>query len=303
MRHVIRTAAEADYPAVAELLAAAHPYLLTSAEALSFTRRTAKGEPPLELVTEVDGRLAAYASVGQNRFWSQQGALGAQLTVHPDHRRRGIGSAVMDRIEAHIQALRGTTIGGAAVGPDGLAFAEARGFERLRVNRVSGCRLSALPAPPPAPAGIRLATYADFADLRPVYETAMLAHRDIPGAASRFHWEFEEWRADVVGEPRFAGELSTVALDGETVVALCQVQRLDDRVHTNFTATHPGHRGRGLALLVKAHALRAAAKAGAANAYTVNDAENAPMLAVNTRLGYRPHVLRYSVRRQDAVAG
>jgi hypothetical protein len=53
-----------------------------------------------------------------------------------------------------------------------------------------------------------------------------------------------------------------------------------------MTGTLPAHRGRGLALLAKQHALRACAVAGIEVAFTGNDRENLPMVAVNQRLGY-----------------
>jgi RimJ/RimL family protein N-acetyltransferase len=58
-----------------------------------------------------------------------------------------------------------------------------------------------------------------------------------------------------------------------------------------MTATVPEHRGRGLARLAKITALR---RAGARFAYTGNDESNLPMLAVNTRLGYRPVATQWS---------
>jgi len=54
-----------------------------------------------------------------------------------------------------------------------------------------------------------------------------------------------------------------------------------------MTGTIPAHRGRGLAKLVKSVALRRAAQAGVSGAFTSNDDENGPMLAVNNWLGYR----------------
>jgi RimJ/RimL family protein N-acetyltransferase len=48
------------------------------------------------------------------------------------------------------------------------------------------------------------------------------------------------------------------------------------------------HRGRGFGLLMKQHSLAWAAAAGITRVVTQNDETNAPMLAINERLGYRP---------------
>ena len=47
-------------------------------------------------------------------------------------------------------------------------------------------------------------------------------------------------------------------------------------------------RGRGIALALKLLAIRAARRYGARYLRTNNDSENAPMLAVNRKLGYQP---------------
>jgi RimJ/RimL family protein N-acetyltransferase len=47
-------------------------------------------------------------------------------------------------------------------------------------------------------------------------------------------------------------------------------------------------RGRGLGLLMKQYSLAAASDAGIVRVFTQNDETNAPMLAINERLGYRP---------------
>jgi mycothiol synthase len=55
-----------------------------------------------------------------------------------------------------------------------------------------------------------------------------------------------------------------------------------------MTATLPEYRRRGLALLVKLAAARWAADAGIERLLTENDEDNAGMLTINERLGYRP---------------
>ena len=52
------------------------------------------------------------------------------------------------------------------------------------------------------------------------------------------------------------------------------------------TGVIPGFRGRGLGLLMKQHSLARAAAVGITRVITQNDDTNAPMLAINARLGY-----------------
>jgi RimJ/RimL family protein N-acetyltransferase len=60
------------------------------------------------------------------------------------------------------------------------------------------------------------------------------------------------------------------------------------RYGVEFTASAQEWRGQGLATLAKLSALHLAARAGVRWVGTANDESNAPMLAVNRRLGHRP---------------
>ena len=68
------------------------------------------------------------------------------------------------------------------------------------------------------------------------------------------------------------------------------------------TGTARDHRGRGLASLAKLAQLRWAADNGVERVITDNDALNAPMLAINRRLGVRA-VRRAAPLRQGALSG
>ena len=57
-------------------------------------------------------------------------------------------------------------------------------------------------------------------------------------------------------------------------------------VESEFTTTHPAHRAKGLATLLKAHALAWAKAQGYQSAGAGGTVLNLPMLRVNTRLGY-----------------
>ena len=55
-----------------------------------------------------------------------------------------------------------------------------------------------------------------------------------------------------------------------------------------LTGTRRAYRGRGLALAVKLASIHWAAENGITRMLTFNDETNAPMLAINRRLGYKP---------------
>jgi len=80
-----------------------------------------------------------------------------------------------------------------------------------------------------------------------------------------------------------------VALRGADPVAMSYLRfpPVRGRVWTGYTCCHPDHRGRGLARAVKLQTLAQAVALGVPAVYTDNDSENAPMLHINERLGYR----------------
>ncbi|OLV18188.1 GNAT family N-acetyltransferase [Deinococcus marmoris] len=71
------------------------------------------------------------------------------------------------------------------------------------------------------------------------------------------------------------------------IVALTRLTPCGQELESENTVTHPDHRSRGLATLVKARALAWAAGEGFPAAGTGGTVLNLPMLRVNTRLGYR----------------
>jgi RimJ/RimL family protein N-acetyltransferase len=111
--------------------------------------------------------------------------------------------------------------------------------------------------------------------------------------------EFDEWLRTEWEHPDLAFDGSSIALHDETPVALglLHVDREHGTADNGFTATAREFRGRGLATIVKLRSLRWAAENGIERVTTSNDETNAPMLAVNRRLGYQPFGARVEYAR------
>ena len=81
--------------------------------------------------------------------------------------------------------------------------------------------------------------------------------------------------------------------DGQPVaLSALSVDPPTGRGRNEGTSTAPAYRGRGLATLAKLAQLRWAAEHGIERVVTDNDERNAPMLAINRRLGYEPFAVR-----------
>jgi GNAT superfamily N-acetyltransferase len=100
-----------------------------------------------------------------------------------------------------------------------------------------------------------------------------------------------EWKWDDLEHPNLSHEGSFVVLDGEqrpVAFGFLTVDLQRRVAYNQLTATLPGYRRRGLALLVKLATTRWAAANGIERILTENDRENSGMLALNDSLGYRP---------------
>ncbi|MCM0674590.1 GNAT family N-acetyltransferase [Micromonospora phytophila] len=296
----IRTAVPDDAPAVVALRALVHPYLVRGVES---TRQMIAEPPPGEdwvpFVAEHDGQVVGWTSAYRNARTSTTG-FGeiALLHVHPAHRRRGIGGALLAAASDHLTSLGVRTFRVWALA-ESLPFARRRGLEPGREVRYSALDLTAAPPLPAVPDGIRLVALAEL-DPRRVHALYAAASADEPDdvpsdAFGHEHWRYEVW--DNLGLDREAS--TAVEVDG-SLAAFSLVKRDGDRMWSDMTATLAEHRGRGLARLAKLAALHRAAADGVTSAYTSNDETNAPMLAVNARLGYRPVASQWSCRRELA---
>src|SRR5207244_2997500 len=81
--------------------------------------------------------------------------------------------------------------------------------------------------------------------------------------------------------------------------ALLFVDREWRRAENEMTGTLPEFRGRGFATIAKVATIQWARANGIEHIYTSNDADNAPMLAINRRLGYRPFKTLTDYERQE----
>jgi len=252
-------------------------------------------------------RLVGRATLVQNFTGSNEHLRDVGLDVHPEHRQRGLGRALFARIVEAIGDEQGILLTGRTRGraPAGEAFAKRVGAEPKLRMRNSQLDLAAVDRrlmdewASLDPAGYRLEWIAgDTPDrLMPNVLTAIRTMNTAP----REGLDMDDWvmTAEMVRDwERMAHErgqehLMVLAIDdasGETA-AFTQIfwdPREPHVVGQGGTATVPVHRGKGLGKWVKARMLLRVLEDHPEARYirTDNAGTNAPMLAINTKMGF-----------------
>ena len=240
---------------------------------------------------ECDGELVGWAYGGLDAFAAGRTAGFAGIVVHPAHRREGIGAALSDVVSAHLGEIGARRIVAySRADEDTIAFVRARAFNLVATETSSDVDPRTLGQPPAAPPGIELRSMSGFVqDPEPIFAADHESALDEPGPSDFSGMTYENWRRLIWDHPDCDRELSAVALV-EGVVAgttFLYSDRETGRAGNSGTGVMRDFRGRGLGLLMKQHSLAWAAAAGITRVITQNDDTNAPMLAINARLGYQ----------------
>ncbi|MFF8581270.1 GNAT family N-acetyltransferase [Streptomyces albidoflavus] len=280
-----------DAEAVVRVLREAIPPLLTTAEAQVWEREhTAEAARQRLLVAEVDGEVVGRCQTGLAHESPTPGNAYVNTYVRPDRRGRGAGTALVAAAEAYLREVGAERAYSWVLGDEeSLAYARRHGYAARRPAHFLRLDLTApLPPLPEVPAGVELVDCTAFADdPRPVFELDAAVTADEPSDVGAELDDYAEWLESTWGHPCQSRELATLALvDGRPVAFSAVVTDGVSRMSSAMTGTLREYRGRGLASLAKTATLHKARAAGLREAFTGNDAENAPMLAVNRKFGY-----------------
>jgi N-acetylglutamate synthase-like GNAT family acetyltransferase len=223
-QHVVRRASVEDAEAIVQLGRVVDPDALATVEMF---RRLLEREPAAateRLVAKVDGELAAWAPSGL--FESGVGWLSGG--VLPEHRRRGIGSGLFDRIESRLRGLGATKLEASATDDAGRRFLVARGFEATNVLHRSELDPRTAQAAA-APAGVDVAPLRDVLDrAEELYRLFAECRADVPAVDARTAWTYDEWRAQTLDLSLLDHDASVVLLDADEPVSFawpCRIGR------------------------------------------------------------------------------
>lgn len=283
----------ADVPRVAAMYRASFDDRLSTIEGIRYRMTSARPEDETRFWrAEKDGELIGWAFGGLDTFASIRTTAYASIVVHPAHRRAGAGAALWDDVSAHLDQIGARRIvAHSRSDGDAVAFVGARGFALEATDTTSAIDPRTLPEPPEPPTGITIAPMAVHDDdPEPVFVSDKESAADEPGPSDFAGVTYENWRRHIWETPDCDHDLSVVAVADGIVVgtAFLYSDRETGRAMNAGTGVVRDFRGRGLGLLMKQHSLARAAAAGITKVITQNDETNAPMLAINAKLGYEP---------------
>jgi GNAT superfamily N-acetyltransferase len=265
----------------------------------------------LRLVAEERGEPVGYGLV--ERFaYVEEGVFSVAVAVDRSRERRGIGTELLKAAEA-IAARANATVLNASVREEdvaAVAFAVNRGYRRTYHLFSSELDLATFDVERFRPAldrveaaGIRFESFAETdgseAAMRRLFEINERGSGHEPGGDR----PFAQFRRDVfeAGWFRPAGQILAVA-DGEYVGIAAVGEVAKGHFYHMNTAVLPSFRGRGVATALKLRVIAAAQRMGGRVVATHNDSANAPMLAINRKLGYVARPGRFGMRKRLSAA-
>lgn len=246
-------------------------------------------------------------------WWTgDTGVYSAQIRVDQSRWRWGIGSRLYDLLQSRLDALEATRLL-CWVREDvvrGRRFAARHGFGETGQVIEEYC----LYVPEAATDayeglkerlrrdGVRMASLAELGTDDEVFLRALQglttdAH-DQPPDSELLRDSFSSWRQRLLHTPGISPETYWVALEGNRPVGITFLKWLsDDAAENDYTMVAATHRCRRIAPALKLQAIAWARAHGVTWFHTSSEVGNAPMIAINRRLGYQPGIRRLEVAR------
>ncbi|WP_329578546.1 GNAT family N-acetyltransferase [Kitasatospora sp. NBC_01250] len=281
-------------------------------------------EPPAGYEATVGRLRTPWPHEGRCRYWAayvdgvlvglgrlalqdgeNSGIAQVTVTVHPEYRRRGIGTAVLRAVLPAVRETGRPTVTGEAMksGSPGDLWAARFGFRA--VNRTAIMMLMVDETEPerwdvPVPAGYRLAGWVGTApeELIEAYAAAREAVQDAPMGESSIQivrWDAERIRreerelADQGAEERVVVAVHEASGEIAGVTGLLTYAYRPDKSYVNDTSVVRAHRGHGLGRALKAAMTRQVLRERpqVRRIVTSNNEDNVHMIAVNEAIGYQ----------------
>jgi len=308
----LRSFTAGDLPGIVRLQQGSEPLHPWSLEELARDLETL--EPHLQhhfRVAVRDGALLGMSDLQRPAGSYHPHRFHLQLCVDPEARGQGIGTALHDAVLQELMDLDPVSLSVQVreSEPRALRFAQVRGFQEIKRDFESILTLAAFdfeahrePEARLVREGLAFRTFRelDGPGFRRCFHDAFERVRvDVPRADPPTPLTFAFFEQNVLEDPSMLPDAFVFALDGATILGFtgAYAGAHPGTVDTWLTGVLPQARGRGVATALKVRSLRHAANLGYTAVRTDNDTRNAPMLAVNDRLGFQRQPALVLLRR------
>ncbi len=292
--------ASGDYARFAALITQVEGQAITADTLRSWDAGKIEGDISRRYAACIDGQVVGYGLIDKAAI-AQTPAFTIWLTIDAPHRRKGRGGQLYACLVEQARELGATAFISECRDddPESLAFAQKRGFSIRRHAFDSQLDLTTFDpqllrsiVDAVKAQGIRFTSLAaegnTEAAQRKLFELNTVTASDNPSSDGQTRNTFENFQAKVLSAAWFRPDGQILAVDGDRFVGLGAVGFESDGItaFNAFTGVDRAYRGRRIAQALKILAAQYARSQGARVIITDNDSENAPMLAVNDRLGY-----------------
>jgi DNA-binding transcriptional MerR regulator/GNAT superfamily N-acetyltransferase len=239
---------------------------------------------------------------------SPEGYFTTWVIVDSDYRRQGIGAALWDCLWKDLQEKGATRLDSDVQDSDAqsLVFAQKRGFTIDQHISSYELDLSTFDEAPYLPditaleaSGIRFCSLADFPDTSETrHKLYDLNSSDmLENANTSNPWTYSIFEEFVLHAPWFRRSGQLLAVDGEQWIGMAAVGLYPEThsAYNEYTGVLRPYRRRKIATSLKVLAALYARKNGAQKLLTDSNLRNAPILAINRKLGYRPQPGKYTL--------
>ena len=297
-------ATSAHYQGIAEILNALEPERHTSAAEIEAGDK--RRDPNFKFqrwIAAQEDQIAGYGSYNQSIWFAGPHKFVVWIGVHPEHQRRGIGSALYEALLHGLQpfdpiALRAVSIENR---PQNVRFLDKRGFREvirdipseLDVQSFDLARFTGLEERFRSH-GITIKTLPELENdperNRKLYDLDWEISLSVPGdlAAGIGRRGLDKYVEYAITGPSAIPEGFFVAVKGDEYIGLSHVLSSEKGVslYQGLTGVKPEYRHLGIALAMKVRGIAYAQATGHTLIRAENDAKNLPMLAMNKKLGF-----------------
>lgn len=248
------------------------------------------------------GRIVASAEFHHTSGMYHPRKFWLDIAVHPEFQRRGIGERLYATLIGTLAPFEPLVLwtGVRETFDQSIRFMTKRGFQESRRAWESRLDVASFdPAPFEAHAreavkDLQIVTVAEERERDPdwlgkVYDLHTEVNADVPRVEAYTPVTLDEYANHLLKYPGYLPEAHFLVKDGDRYVTesfMFRSEQLPGVLYQGLTGTRRDYRGRGLALALKLRTIAFARAYGAREIRTWNDTLNAPMLRINTKLGF-----------------